>query len=166
MADINLNSFKSALRDGFRPNRFIVIFPTSNNKDISFFVKSASLPGRNMGTIPVNWMGMQLKFAGDPTFDDWTITFIYDYDGKARQFIEEWLETIFRIPSGEREILETYAKDIVVKQLGRSGEVIGEIKLLNAFPYTMDAVDLSMDNTDTFAEFTVTFAYSHWERLS
>ena len=41
-----------------------------------FLVKAANLPASNVSAINIPFRGRNLKFAGDRTFDIWTITVI------------------------------------------------------------------------------------------
>lgn len=167
---ITLNDFKNNLKDAARPNRFLLSFTSpfggASGEEISYLVKSSQIPGRNLGEIILNWQGMQAKIAGDPTWDDLTVTFINDYDFKARKTIEQWMERIANSLTNERGEPGEYQTDIYLKQLGRKGEVIAEYVLRHAYPKTLNQIDLSMDNTDQIEEFDVTFGYEFFEKIS
>jgi len=166
MASIKLTDFKSNVADLARPNRFLVQFLDEDWDDnFAFYVKSASLPERTIGNIELNWQGMKAKIAGDPTFADFTMTFLNDYDFDVKNYIEEWLELIANMSSNERTAHEDYKVDITITQLGRtSEEVLAEYNLIGCFPLTMDAIELSSDSTDAIEELSVTFAVDQFTR--
>ena len=170
MPDITLETFKSTLKDGIRPNRFWITFspPVGGKGDkLTFLVKSASVPGVTIGEIGINWQGMTTYVAGDPEFSTWDVTFIQDYENVARTIIENWLNLIVEVTrnvSNVREEPINYKRDIEVEQLGRSGETLAKYKLIGAFPTNLNPVDLNMDTTNTIADFSVTFRFDYWIR--
>ena len=81
----NINEFKSQLvGGGARPTLFQVqiLNPVLPNADfkVPFMVKTAQLPGSTLGTIEVPYFGRNVRYAGDRTFEDWTVTVINDED--------------------------------------------------------------------------------------
>lgn len=164
MATIKLTDFKAAVQDAARPNRFLVTMSGPWTDQMSYLVKTASLPNRTIGNIELNWQGMKAKIAGDPTFDDISFTFLNDYDWNAKNFIETWMEDIAQMSTNNRTSHASYKADVVMQQLGRTGEVIATYILVGAYPISMDTIELSQDSTDTAEEFTVSFSYDYFYR--
>jgi hypothetical protein len=50
-------------------------------------IKSAQLPESTIGVVPVFYFGRELKYAGNRTFPDWTVTVINDEDFSIREAI-------------------------------------------------------------------------------
>lgn len=171
MADIKLNTFKEQLKDGARPNRFWVEITGSQagaawTEPISFMVKTFSLPARTVGEIVVNYQGMQTKIAGDPTFDDLTMTLHNDYAFQAKQYFENWMEgfvTVGKDGTNTRLSPAEYKAEITVQQLGRTGEPIATYIIHGAYPKQMDAIELSHESNDTLEEVSVSFGIDFWE---
>ena len=129
-------------------------------------VKGAQLPGRSIGDILLNWQGMQNKLAGDPIFDDFTVTFLHDYDQVARGTVEAWMKLIDNQNSNERETQSVYKIEATVQQLGRKeGEVLATYQLTGFYPKVLDPMDLNMDSVDTPGEWGATFSVDYWNRL-
>lgn len=168
MADITLQSFKSAVRDAVRPNRFFVQIVGGTaagawaDTPFSYLAKSAGLPARTIGEIELNWQGMKAKIAGDPTFDDYTMTFINDYDFAIKSYFDAWLEEISTMESNVRTDPETYKAEIIVQQLGREGEILKTYRLIGAYPKQVDQIELNMESNDTASELSVTFGYDYF----
>ena len=176
----NLNNFRSRMvGDGARPNLFEVtikkppIAITEVPEESKFLIKSAQLPGSTIGTVPVFYFGRELKFAGNRTFPEWTVTVINDENFKVRNYFEKWMNSINSHAGNVREanILNQqndYVGDLTVQQyskntiLGISG-VIKTYNFVDAFPTDISAIDLDWGSNDTIEEFTVTFAYQWWE---
>jgi hypothetical protein len=166
---IALNDFKAKVSDVARPNRFLLSFtsPTggADAETISYFCKGAQVPGRTIGDLILNWQGMQSKIAGDPTFEDLTLTFYNDYEQLARKTIEDWMILINNQFTNEREDTAAFKVDATLQQLGRKqGEVLGTFKMFGFFPKMLDPIDLNMESVDTVGEFGCTFSLDYWER--
>lgn len=166
---ISLTEFKSKVQDVARPNRFLLNLaaPTggADSETLSYICKGAQTPSRTIGEIVLSWQGMQAKIAGDPTFEPITLTFLDDYEQKARKTFEAWMKAITDQTSNEREAQIDYKTDVTLHLLGRkAGEIIGTFKLFGVWPTTMDASELNMESPDTAQEFTVTLNLDYWER--
>jgi hypothetical protein len=168
---IKITDFKSRISDVARPNRFFMSvvgngLPAGNwQDDMSYMCKSVSLPSRTIGNIELNWQGMKAKIAGDPTFEDITLTFINEYSWRAKNFFETWIETISNMASNNRTAHGNYKCQIQLEQLGRSdADILAVYVLDGAFPVSMDAIELSQESNDTAMEFSVTLAYDIYKR--
>jgi hypothetical protein len=181
----SVNEFRSAMTlDGARPNLFEVELksPTATGEDsykMRFMAKAAQLPGSTIGMVNVSYFGRELKFPGNRTFPDWTVTIINDEDFKLRDMMERWMNSINGHSTNERTVgfvtpgLGGYSVDARVKQYGKdgltirgasSGEgVIKEYIFKGLFPIDVSPIELDWGTNDSIEEFTVTFAYQWWE---
>ena len=82
---------------GARANQFRVTMNTpgaiATGLDVrrtSFLVKTATLPGRTMGEIPIPFRGRNLYIVGDSEFETWETTIINDTDFMVRNAMERW----------------------------------------------------------------------------
>lgn len=178
MASFNINSFRSALTgDGARPNLFQIQIPMSGlagvtdpGQTLSFMAKSAQLPGSTMGMVPLYYMGRELKFAGNRTFTDWTVTIINDENMSVRRAIEQWMNGInsnvgnVRLLGSPNNLGQnTYQVDGNVTQFSKANTPIKTYKMVGLFPIDLAPIDLDWGQNDTIEEFSVTFAYQWWE---
>lgn len=183
----NLNSFKNKVGYGVRPNLFQVsvadlgsnitnIASASDingvNAKFSFLCRSAGVPAASIGTVEVPFRGRVIKLPGDRTFESWTVTIIADENMAVRSFFEKWLDYMNKHDSGAG-YTSNYAATLQVEQLARgvvSGEdltspheVIKSYQFINSFPSNISQIDLSYDNNNSVAEYTVEFQYDWWE---
>jgi len=138
-------------------------------RECQILCKAASLPSSVIGQIDVPFRGRQLKVAGDRTFENWTVTFINENNFNIRNSFEKWMSLLNQHQEGKgNHILEQYYATLTVQQLQRSeaDDVVKTIKIVDAFPVNVSAIDLSYDTTDTIEEFTVEFAYQYWTSAS
>jgi len=176
----NVDSFRSSMKlDGARPNLFEVNMSTANflglgieiNPEIVFKCRAASLPEVNLGTVVVNYMGREVKLAGNRTFPEWQITVINDEDFLIRNFFEKWSNAInshvgnLRNPQA-RKIAggnDSYVCDATISQFNKFGNKSKLYKFVGCWPTNVSAIDMDWSTNDSIEEFTVTLAFQWWE---
>jgi hypothetical protein len=164
MPGISLEEFKGNLIDICRPNRFFVYLDDSSWKDEwGYFVKSCSLPARTMGEVELNWQGMKYKIPADPTFDDFSITFLNDINCEVKDYFERLIELQHEMKTSIKNLPAACKKTIVVQQLNGSGDFVRSYKLFECHPKQMDAIELDYDTTDSIENLVITFSYSYFE---
>lgn len=166
--DNNISGFVNAFAGGgVRTNLFMVtgnIPGYVNNRAISFLCKAAQIPASSLGTIEVPYRGRRIKLPGDRTFQDWSITVISDANMSLRSAFEYW-SALFNShvsnisASNFMQFMPTWS----VTQLLRDGEPLRTYNFIGCFPSEVGAIDLSYENNDSIAEFSVTLNYSWWE---
>ena len=173
----NVNEFRSQMvGDGARPNLFEVsmpfpafALPGNAQQKLTFMCKTAQLPGSTVNTVPVQYFGRELKFAGNRTFQDWTISVINDEDFTVRNAFERWLNgmnshaTNIRTPAASTP--NGYTVDAGVTQYGKGGNTLKKYKFIGVFPTDVSPIDVDWGSNDVIEEFTVTLSYQWWESV-
>jgi hypothetical protein len=173
----SVNEFRSQMTgDGARPNLFEVSMPfpafsspENAQSKLTFMCKTAQLPGATLGVVPVQYFGRELKFVGNRTFTDWTISVINDEDFVVRNAFERWMNGINSHNLNVRNPLATtpagYTVDGDVRQFGKNGNVIKRYKFVGLFPTDLTPIDVDWGSNDTIEEFSVTMSYQWWESV-
>lgn len=173
----SVNEFRSQMQgDGARPNLFEVTMPFpafaapgNAQTKMSFMCKTAQLPGATVGIVPVQYFGRELKFAGNRTFVDWTVSVINDEDFVIRNAFERWMNGINSHAGNLRnEAAQSsvgYTVDSEVRQYGKNGDILKKYKFVGMFPTDLSPIDVDWGSNDTIEEFTVTFSYQWWESV-
>jgi len=171
----NVNEFRSQMvGDGARPNLFEVSmpFPTfalpgNAQQKLTFMCKTAQLPGSTVNTVPVQYFGRELKFAGNRTFTDWTISVINDEDFIIRNAFERWMNGMnshaLNVRNPAAATPNGYTVDAGVTQFGKGGNTLKKYKFIGVFPTDLSPIDVDWGSNDTIEEFTVTLSYQWWE---
>jgi hypothetical protein len=172
----NVTEFRSNMvGDGARPNLFQVslTFPTvaangsAASTKTSFMARAAQLPGSTIGQVPVYYFGRELKFAGNRTFTDWTLTILNDEDFVIRNSLESWLNSINSHAGNVRNTgavnPSNYSVDATVTQYGKSGNILKTYNFVGLFPVDVAPIDLDWQSNDSIEEYTATFAFQYWE---
>ena len=173
----SVNDFRSQLiGDGARPNLFEVAMPfpafslpANAQTKLTFMCKTAQLPGSTVGVVPVQYFGRELKFAGNRTFADWTITIVNDEDFIIRNAFERWLNGINSHNLNVRNPVALapagYTVDGQVTQFGKQGNTLKKYKFIGLFPTDLAPIDVDWGANDTIEDFTVTLSYQWWEAV-
>ena len=180
----NLTSFKGKIGYGIRPNLFMVQVTNleenlnesdkvnGSDADFTFLCRSAGIPASTIGTVEVPFRGRVIKLPGDRTFESWTITVMADESMEVRGYFEKWMEKLNKHENGAGYTAD-FASTLKVSQLARGTSTSDALKdphsivrsydFYNAFPTNIAQIDLSYDNNNTIAEYTVEFQYDWWE---
>ena len=180
----NLTSFKGKIGYGVRPNLFMVQVTnlesnlnesdkvSGSDADFTFLCRSAGIPASTIGTVEVPFRGRVIKLPGDRTFESWTITVMADESMTVRGFFEKWMEKLNKHENGAGYTTK-FASTLKVSQMQRGTStsdalkdphsIVRSYEFFNAFPTNIAQIDLSYDNNNTIAEYTVEFQYDWWE---
>jgi hypothetical protein len=160
--------------DGARPNLFSVtlVFPgvaangAAAGQKTTFMAKASQLPGSSVGTVEVPYFGRQLKFAGNRTFQQWSLNIINDEDFLIRNSLESWMNAINSHAGNVRNAAAAgpsgYSVDAVVNQYGKTGEIIKSYNFVGLFPVDIAPIELDWSSNDSIEEYGVTFDYQYW----
>ena len=158
----NINEFKSQLTGGgARPTLFQVqiLNPVAPEADfkVPFMVRAAGIPGSTLGSYEVPYFGRNIKYAGDRTFEDWTVTCINDEDFIVRNGMEAWMNAINTHDSNIRALPQDYKSNAVITQYSKDGEAIRSYVFEGMYPTTVDQIEMDWGTVGTVEEFGVTF---------
>lgn len=183
----NLQGFRDSMAyDGARPNLFEVTFnfpqvaaggiPLTSRvgtdglsiaQQMSFFCRTAQLPGSTVNPVPVSYFGREIKLPGNRTFPEWTVTLLNDEDFLVRNAFELWMNGLnshrgnLRNPSFVNS--RGYSVNGTVTQFAKTGEAVKSYTLIGAFPIDITAIDVDWAANDTVEEYAITIAYQWWE---
>jgi len=166
MADIN--DFKAGIAAGvIRQHRWEVDFAfpsfaasTENARQASVLAQSSAVPEHNMGKLPIRWGGRNIPIPGDREFADFSVTFILTQDLLPLTSFERWhngtngLETNSAVGS-----IADIVADVSFYLLDDEGNRIKQYRLNDAWPMSITGIEMDMTSENSYATFTVTFAY-------
>ena len=166
----NIADFKAQMiGGGARPNQFRVelTFPSYVTLGVvagaraQFLCKAAQLPASTIETLPVLYRGRPVNFAGERTFQPWTVTVYNDTTFGIRNALEQWQSGIqnYNTTSGRTNPTD-YQVDLSVHQLDRNGAIIKSYKFVDAFPTTISAIGLDYEKQNAIEQFDVEFQYN------
>lgn len=163
----NINQMRANLvKGGARPSLFEVRItnPVSTVADIKvpFMVKSAAIPASTIEQINVSYFGRELPFAGNRTFEPWTVTVINDELFDIRNALEQWHNAINLLEQNISSVgaePSLYLSQGTVTQYSKDGSELRSYQFENIFPTTIASIPLAWENPNAIEEFDVTFVY-------
>lgn len=167
----NVNDIRSQMSlGGARPALFQVIItnPVNPSGDLKtpFMVTSSQLPGSTIGTTEVPYFGRITKFAGDRTFEPWTVQILNDEDFLIRNALEQWSNSINdhvgNVTAFGSASPILYKSQAQVTQFSKTGVPIREYTFEGIWPQAVEPIDVSWESQNEIQRFGVTFEYDYW----
>jgi hypothetical protein len=157
-----------------RPNRFtsLITYPKLVNRiGTTVTCEAAELPGityttteQKFGSNPIE------KFPYHVQFNDVNLTFIVTEGMGIKNAMNDWMNLIspntgynFNYKTGKDG--DGYAGTITITQYSTSDVPIHQVKLIDAYPISVNQLDLDW-SSEGYHKLTVVFAYTYWERTT
>lgn len=168
---MTIYEFKSEIvaREGFaRSNKFSIEIPDENStlsKPINLLCESASIPGTQILTTEYSHIRHATKYPTGIMYEDVELTFLLTQDYYAKEFFDTWMSKIIETSNGEYYLKyrSTYCRDVIINQLNERNEKIYSHKLIDAYPITVQTINLNSTSEDEIAKFNVTLTYDKYE---
>ena len=173
MANINdfLASFKT---DVARPNRFDVMIPIpvqlmayyGTAKNLTFRCENAELPSVTYETFEQKIYGPTEKYPHQKNYNESTFTFMVSDDMSEKVFFDAWMELINPSSTYDFPYKMDYVTEITVNQYDVKGNISYSISLDDAFPISVNQLDLDWSHVDGYHKLSVVFVYKTWSNKS
>lgn len=178
MATFNLANFQSQVKTKglARVNRFEVLIKppriagninSENSRLVSLFAEVSNFPPLNISVRP-------LKINSGPSYqrpvgseyggDGISMNFHVDRSMKVKRFFDDWMEKIVDRDSYEVSFQETYRSEITINQLDERDQITYGIDLIEAFPRSMNLMELNNSAQNQTHRLNIIFAYRYWRR--
>jgi hypothetical protein len=151
-----------------------------DNLKLHLKCESTNIPGRTFATTEQKFgSNPAQKHAYHTTYNDIDMTFIITEDTtlisnmkqnqpsfeefglKEKRLFDEWMNWINPVDSYDFRYKKDYVSDIIINQISNSGQRVFTCELLDAFPISVNQLDLDWSN-DGYHKLNVTFAYTRW----
>lgn len=175
MANAPLNDFISKVKqDGLaRNNRFIVgIFANPNSRimnlgennwmrDALLLCDQVQIPGTNFNTADMRTFGEIRKTPYERLYDDVNISFYVDTQMTVKLLFDNWMTYIQDPGTRNFNYYDDYVSDIVIEVQDTKNQSRYGIKLFEAYPKSIGAIQLDHSNKDIM-KLSVNFAYKYY----
>ena len=155
---------------------------TPSSREMNILCSSATLPGKQVLTSDRR-IGMEFqKVAYGYAVDDVSLTFYLMNDYGVKTYFDAWIASTINEETGGVAYKSEYAKSIKIHQLRRAikgksidigplsanvgigGGTVYAVELINAFPTTLQAVELT-NELDGLLQLTVQISYTRWRKI-
>lgn len=170
--NFDLNLFRAAvLYNGLaKTNRFEVEINAPNtsflsDKLVSLYCESAILPQVNIATRQYKIYGpseqrpKSIEYGGEGV----SMTFYVDRSMVVKNYFDRWVHQVITPGSFNVQYAENYMRDIVIKQIDDDGLANYRVKLIGAYPRSINMMEVNNSALNQTHRLTVIFAYRYWE---
>ena len=155
-----------------RSNRFdILMIPPAeafddieDARDINILCETCSLPGRQIQTFEHAYFRQQIKVAESFINEDVSFTFNLTSDYFIKDIFDRWTNLIIDRNSYKKNYDSVYKRDVGIFQNDVKNKKVYGIKLINAFPISVQAIELD-SSAGEIQKVTVDFTYEDFEEL-
>jgi hypothetical protein len=134
-------------------------------RDMFLLCDSIQLPGRRISTTERGVTHHRTKKPYTYLNEEVTFSFILTNDYHVKKYFDSWQNSIVSGDDLGIAYKKAYTTDIVIQQLTSGNDIIPAygVKLLNAFPISVSAIELSNQTMNEYVRVTVTVAYDDWQ---
>jgi hypothetical protein len=183
MASVDDLKALASVKLGFaRPNNFLITLPNiggPDGRELNVLCRSTALPGKQVLTVDRR-IGMEFqKVAYGYAVDDVAMTFYCMNDYGVKKYFDAWRALTVGEEIGELKYKNDYARTVTIHQLrkplvglskslgplrlqvGLGGGSVYSVELREAFPTTMQAIELN-NELDGLVELNIQMSYTNW----
>jgi hypothetical protein len=134
----------------------------SDPRDISLLCQSAQLPGRQISTIDYQAHKQAVPIPYTVINEDVQLKFLLTNDYYMKILFDNWESAIIDVPNYKIGYKKDFSTDVVIQQLNEKNVPVYGVKLENAFPTTVTAIELDNSAENTVQELSVTLSYDNF----
>lgn len=191
MAGFNINTFKTDISQSgvLHTNKFIVAFVSPpvmqqtavdgqpvihTERLIQTRADAVKIPGVAllMTDTARYGIGPMQKMPHNATFTPNSITFLSDRNGELYKYFYTWMNKIFDFSGTDSvgasyttEYKNNYTTDLHVYVYDQMGEQIKDVVMYQAFPESINDINIGWNNNNELMKITVTFSFRDWAML-
>jgi len=137
-------------------------------RDMFLLCESVQLPGKRIATMESFVTHKAIKKPYSYMVDEVTFSFILTNDYYARKYFDQWQQMVIDQESLKVNYKNDYVTDVTLQQLTPSNDIVPaySIKLKNAFPIAVNAIELSNAAENSLLLCSVTLSFDDWQEQS
>lgn len=127
---------------------------------------TAMFPQRSLATSERLQNSSPFRTPYSANYDPVTFSFYADGDADTRKYLDLWQNTVINVRSNTLNFYNEFVSDIRMWHVTETGRRTYGVRLFEAFPLAVGAVDISFANMNNFQNIVGSFAYRRWESIS
>lgn len=147
---------------------------TQFTEDLQFRAEAVRAPGVTINMTNVNRYGVGpiQKFPYNAQFTDTSMTFLADKESLVWIFFYNWMNNVFSFSQDESpdgnyarfrsNYMMDYVVDIKIYVYDYDGKLSTTVELIDAYPISMNDVNLAWGDNNQAKKITVSFAFNYW----
>jgi len=152
---------------GITTNAYAGSERNSDARAVSLRCESVNLPGRNLNSLTdTNIYGPTREIVDGVTYaEDIAMTFQASSGLNERVFFEEWQKQAFNENTWNVGYYNDYVSEVHIYLLDRKDQRRYGLKLMEAFPKTIEATELNQGSNNELIKTSVSFSFRYWQTL-
>lgn len=131
-------------------------------RGLSLMCQSTSLPALQIATTDSRKMGENTKMPYDMIYDTQSFTFLVSEDMYEKNIIDAWMGYVINRKNNKVRYYDEYITDITIHQLNKRDQRVKSIVLKEAYPVSIQAMEVANTTRNETHRLTVEFAYKKW----
>ena len=136
-------------------------FSARDGRILNLMCNATQLPGRQITTNDRQYGIKSEKMAQGFLKDDVSLSFYENNVYTIRRYFQDWQNRVLNQNSYEIRYKNEYAETVTMQQLDHEENLVAEVKLLEAFPTTLNVIDLTSEQNG-LVQINVQLSYSNW----
>ena len=136
-------------------------FSERDGRILNLMSNATQLPGRQITTNDRQYGIKSEKMAQGFLKDDVSLSFYENNVYTIRRYFQDWQNRVLNQNSYEIRYKNEYAETVTMQQLDHEENLVAEVKLLEAFPTTLNVIDLTSEQNG-LVQINVQLSYSNW----
>ena len=128
-------------------------------RDVNILCDSCAIPGKQITTFEHSHFRQEIKIPNSYLFEDIDFSFLLTNDYYVKKMFDTWTNLVIDPVTYKRNYPSVYQRDIVIQQLDSKNIPVYGIKLINAYPTTVQSIAMSNDSSDTIQKMAVSMTY-------
>lgn len=136
-----------------------------DGRSLNLLCESTVLPGRSILTTERNIYGPSYKMPYGQVYSEWPVMFNVDNTMYPKTLFDQWHDLVIDPNTFDVNFYKNYVTDIEVQQLDKQNNIIYAVQLIEAYPVTVNDLDLNHGAVDQVHKLSVSFAFRLWKPI-
>jgi len=154
------NAATNLLSGNFGLSQFV-----NDPRDVALLCESCSLPGRQIQTLDKQHLNYRQSVKTPQGYFNEDVSFVFHLtnDYHMKKLFDRWLDLIVNPETYQVGYKKEYVTDVTIQQLNQQNIPVYGIKLKNAFPVTVNTIELNNGSSGSTQKLNVTLTYEDYE---
>ena len=126
---------------------------------------TANFPQRNLVTSERAQNSSSFRVPYTQAYDPVTFSFYADQDADTRRYFDLWQNTVINVRSNTLNFYNEFTANVEMWNLNELDEPTYGVRLEEAFPIAIGAMDIAFGNSGTYQTVTTTLQYRRWTQI-
>lgn len=126
---------------------------------------TANFPQRNLITAERQQNSSAFRVPYSQAYDPVTFSFYADAHMDTRRYFEIWQNTVINVRSNTLNFYDEFTSNIEMWNLNEADEPTYGVRLEEAYPIAVGAMDIAYGNAGTYQTVTTTLQYRRWVEI-